>query len=180
MDYPDSTIEFGISHLLCGWCWFKHRIKNSTKTLALMWGIPVKKTCSQTGLSCSLNSYWLGRIQVQGQFAPMLRWAHYKILRWWDEWLGWCVIYLAHKVKTQMILDVPPEALREVTNHLALVDASHSSPSLALVLSNPLPEALWQVPSFHPPLHIPHLHMQCLFLGCRCMQEHLFIMHHHS
>lgn len=74
-----------------------------------------------------------------------------------------------------MILDVPPEALREVPDHLTFVDATHGCPSLPLVVSHPMPKPLRQVPLPHPPLYVPHLQLHCLFLGSCRMQKHLHI-----
>ena len=85
------------------------------------------------------------------------------------------LFYLPNQVQAQMVFDVPPQPLREVVDHLTLVDSSHGCPPLPLVIPNPMPERHRQVPPPHPPLYIPHLQLHSLFLWRGCMQEHLCI-----
>lgn len=52
-------------------------------------------------------------------------------------------VYLSDEVQTEMVLDVSPEALGEVADHLTLIDAAHRRPPLPFVVPDSLPEALW-------------------------------------
>lgn len=64
--------------------------------------------------------------------------------------------YLSHQVQTEMVLDVPPEALGEVLRHLAFINATHRCPLLPLIITHSLPETQRQFPPPHPPLYVPH------------------------
>lgn len=72
-----------------------------------------------------------------------------------------------------MVLDISPEPLGEVSDHLAFIDTAHGRPPLPLVVADPLLEPRRQAPLPHPPLYVPHLQLHCLFLGRCCMQKHL-------
>lgn len=86
------------------------------------------------------------------------------------------LIHLSNQIQTEMIFDIPPQAFREISCHLTLINSTHCCPPLPLIISHSLPERLGQ-PSFsHPPLYIPHLQLHCLFLWSSRVQEDLMSM----